>query len=220
MYKLIEFFKYIFLVCYWKVTDLLKKAWGKKPSNTPDFMSEQRTDPTLLNIKDTHSLFTSPPQEDATVFMSEPIFEKIIHSLPTSYTFPDLSTLSNIDARYNATTDVKHDVKRKGARTVSKINAELPNDNTILPYAAAMKTNPSKRLNQRIHLTKAVTPTIAPKPEKRSALSPYENRKAAVPKTEPALSITPLQSSKKIIEPVDQNPKSSKNGHYKFVFIK
>ncbi|GEB77749.1 hypothetical protein [Sporolactobacillus inulinus] len=218
MYKLIEFFKYIFLVCYWKVTDLWKKAWGKKSSNMPDYMSEQRTDPTLLNIKDTHSLFASPTR-DATVFMSEPIFEKIVHSLPTSYTFPDLSTLSNIEKCYAKTTAVEKDAERNGEPSVSKIKAELPNDDTTLTPSAVMKPNRSKHLNQRIHFAKTTTANIAFEP-KASSLSSDENKTAAVPKTEPALIITPLQSSKKIIEPVDQNSKSSKTGHYKFVFIK
>ncbi|WP_093671129.1 hypothetical protein [Sporolactobacillus nakayamae] len=219
MYKLIEFFKYIILVCYWKVTDLWKKARGKKTSNNSDFMSEQRTNPTLLNIEDTHSLFASPPR-DATIFMSKPIFEKIVHLLPTNYVLPDLETLKIVTDIYNQHETTQEEPQQNDDQVHNKIKTTLPNVRTLSQPPIKKVSRPSEPTNQHISIVKTFTPNVAPELAHISSLDRKECSTKQKAESDPALRITPLQSKKKIIKPAERKDDVTQNNHYKFVFIK
>ncbi|MET1248468.1 hypothetical protein ABWW58_06750 [Sporolactobacillus sp. STCC-11] len=219
MYKLIEFFKYIFLVCYWKVADLWKKARGKKPSNISDFMSEQRTNPTLLNIEDTHSLFASPPR-DATIFMSKPIFEKIVHLLPTNYVLPDLETLKIVTDIYNQHETIQEEPQHNDSPVLNKIKTTHPTVRTLSQPFIKKTSRPSEPTKQHISRIKPFTPNVTPELAHISSLDRNEHSTKQEAVSDPALRITPLQSKKKIIKPAERKDDVTQNDHYKFVFIK
>ncbi|MDF2855966.1 MAG: hypothetical protein K0Q87_1817 [Neobacillus sp.] len=219
MYKLIDFLKYFFFICYWKITDLWKRTWRKKKVDTSEFMKDQRSDIVLLNIESYHSLFAAPTQHPE-IFMSQPIFEKIIHSLPPNYVLPDLKTLKNIVKTYNKPATVLDESELNEDQVFDKIKASVPRD-YILPLSVGTNHNqPSQLSNQRINFVKTFVPNVSPDLQHSSL--PEINESSTKPEAQEvhALSITPLESRKKIIQPIAQQSAEPQPDKYKFVFFK
>jgi hypothetical protein len=222
LYKLIAFFKYIFFICYWKITDLWKKIWHReknRKNNNSEFIKDQRSVVVPLTMENYSSHFASLPQ-NATIYMSEPIFEKTMHSLPSNYVLPDPETLRSVTDIYCQPEAIQEESQLNNYQVLNQIKTALPKDYALTRPFTPKTSRASVSSNQRIGLTKTFTPNVAPELTQVSSLDGNNSSTKQEASTTPALHITPLQSKKKIIKPAEQHKDATQNRHYKFVFIK
>lgn len=221
MYKLIDYFKYIFFICCLKISDLCKKLWWKKKSDPSDFVKDLRADVVLLNVEKYQSLFASPTQYPQ-IFMPKPIFEKTVHNLPPNYVLPDLKTLKKIIEAYNKPApDLNDDARPIDHQVLEKIKASLPGY-YILPLPVSVKSEQSPLpvvSKSSISLVKTFVPKVSADLYQRPVSENSGNiLKPEVP-SPPAVTFTPLASNKKIIKPVPQQDPVDQESKYKFIFF-
>jgi hypothetical protein len=222
MFKLIDFFKYIFFICWWKAADLWKRTWRKKQNDGAEILNDLRSDIILINIDQYHSLFASPTRHPE-IFMPRPVFDKIIHNLPPNYVLPELKTLRRIIEAYNKPVPVLHETGTIDNQVLDKIKASLPG-NYILPLPVGERNKPLAEpvvLKAPISLVKTFAPTIFPD-TRQPAVSEDLNTDVTpeAPVVAAPILPQPAASSKKIIKPVLQQSTPPVATHYKFIFLK
>lgn len=228
MYKLIEFFRYIFFICHWKTVDLWNRIRKNKTADSSNFLINEHANVVLLNLERYNSLFAAPTSNPE-IYMPKPIFDKIIHSLPPSYVIPDLKSLKLIIDAYNNPAPYYEKQEADDYQTdyqiVEKIKSALPAD-YILPLPIGTRNSQPVFLPEApsINIVKTFAPKVSANLTKSGVLQTPLNtiNSNAVDKVPPIpkLTVIPEESDKSATDTAGPQEKTAQDKEYRFLFFK